>query len=246
MAHMGPPPLEAAAHLLPAPPDPHAGTLEAATTGKAHSERLVVETEDVDPRYLAMLLAFEDRRFPSHFGVDPLALIRAGVEYVWHGRIVSGASTLTMQLARILENKYQRAPLIKLRQIVRALQLEQRFTKREILRLYVNLAPFGGRQKGVRAASLAYFGKEPGQLSVGEAALLVALPQAPEIRRLDRYPEAAHRARDFVLKTVTAAGVLSPVEADLARLEPVPAKARAGSLASGHRADPQAPRRAGQ
>jgi penicillin-binding protein 1C len=97
------------------------------------------------------------------------------------------------------------------------------FTKREILKLYLSLAPFGGHLKGVRAASLAYFGKEPRNLSIGEAALLVALPQAPEIRRLDRHADAARRARDFVLKTVAAAGVVSAAEVELARREPVSA-----------------------
>jgi penicillin-binding protein 1C len=140
---------------------------------------------------------------------------------------VSGGSTLTMQVARILENQYRRAPAVKARQILRALQLEQQFSKREILRLYLNLAPFGGRIQGVRAASLAYFGKEPQRLTVGEAALLVALPQAPELRRLDRYAAKARRARDFVLATVVAAGVLSSEEAELARLETV-ANAAAG------------------
>jgi penicillin-binding protein 1C len=222
MAYIGDPPLNAAAYLLPAGAQVHHGP------GKqvADKPRLLVEPEDVDPLYLAMLLSFEDRRFYSHFGVDLFALARSALELVQYRRIVSGGSTLTMQVARILENQYRRAPAVKARQILRALQLEQQFSKREILRLYLNLAPFGGRIQGVRAASLAYFGKEPQHLTVGEAALLVALPQAPELRRLDRYADKARRARDFVLTTVVAAGVLSPAEAELARLETVIAARR--------------------
>ena len=168
-----------------------------------------------------MLFAFEDRRFYSHFGVDPFGIARAARDLVLKQRIVTGGSTLTMQVARLLDNQYKRTPSVKLRQIVRALQLEQQLTKKQILSLYLGLAPFGGRVKGVRAASLKYFGKEPHNLSIAEAALLVALPQAPEARRLDRDAEAALRARNFVLKTVTAAGVLTPEEAQRAQLEPV-------------------------
>ena len=204
MAYIGDPPLNTAAYLLPAGAQAQHGAGKQAG-GK---QRLLVEPEDVDPLYLAMLLSFEDRRFYSHFGVDLYALARSALELVQYRRIVSGGSTLTMQVARILENQYRRAPGVKARQILRALQLEEQFSKREILRMYLNLAPFGGRIQGVRAASLAYFGKEPQRLTVGEAALLVALPQAPELRRLDRYADKARRARDFVLATVVAAGVL--------------------------------------
>ncbi|MDP1908642.1 MAG: transglycosylase domain-containing protein, partial [Hyphomicrobium sp.] len=182
---------------------------------------LALSPDQVDARYLRMLFAFEDRRFYSHAGVDPFGIARAARDLVLKQRIVTGGSTLTMQVARLLDNQYKRTPSVKLRQIVRALQLEQRFTKKQILSLYLGLAPFGGRVKGVRAASLKYFGKEPQTLSIAEAALLVALPQAPEARRLDRDAEAARRARNFVLKTVTAAGVLTPAEAQRAQLEPV-------------------------
>ncbi|MGZ5919509.1 MAG: transglycosylase domain-containing protein [Hyphomicrobium sp.] len=206
MARMDPPSTETAALLA-----------AVAVTGQPAS--VPVTPEDVDPRYLAMLLAFEDRRFYSHFGVDPYALTRAGFEFVRYGRIISGGSTLTMQVARILDNKYKRSTSVKVRQIIHAIALESRFTKREILTLYLNLAPFGGKIKGVRAAALTYFGKTPEQLSVGEAALLVALPQAREARRLDRHLNAARRSRDFVLNTVVVAGVLSPAEAEEGKRE---------------------------
>ncbi len=217
IARMEPSSLEAAQRLLAPPQSDRTQSMIAAR----HPGYLPVEPEDVDPRYLAMLLAFEDRRFYSHFGVDPYALTRAALELVWHGRIVSGGSTLTMQVARILDNEYKRSTAVKLRQIARALQLEARFTKREILKLYLNLAPFGGGIKGIRAASLAYFGRTPERLSLGEAALLVALPQAPEARRLDRHAGAARRSRNFVLITVAAAGVVSVAEAERGALETV-------------------------
>ena len=150
--------------------------------------RLPLDVEEVDPRYLAMLIAFEDKRFRSHRGVDPWAVGRAAWQLVGHQRIVSGGSTLTMQVARLLQGEHERTGAGKIRQSLRALELERRLSKDAILRLYLRLAPFGGNLEGVRAASLAYFGKEPRRLSLAEAALLVALPQSPEMRRPDRFP----------------------------------------------------------
>jgi murein L,D-transpeptidase YcbB/YkuD len=216
MAQLGPPPLQTVSHLLPTWAPSEADQKQEATP-------VALSPEQVDPRYLRMLFAFEDRRFYSHYGVDPFGIVRAARDLVWKQRIVTGGSTLTMQVARLLDNQYKRTASVKLRQIVRAFQLEQQLTKKEILSLYLGLAPFGGRVKGVRAASLKYFGKEPQNLTDAEAALLVALPQAPEARRLDRDAKAALRARNFVLRTVTAAGVLTPEEAQRAQLEPVAA-----------------------
>ena len=115
------------------------------------------------------------------------------------GHIVSGGSTITMQLARLMEPRRERSVYAKLRQMVRAIEIERQLSKDQILDLYLALAPFGGNLEGIRAASIAYFGKEPKRLSLAESALLVALPQSPETRRLDRYPDAAHAARDRVL-----------------------------------------------
>ncbi|MDP3603042.1 MAG: penicillin-binding protein 1C [Bosea sp. (in: a-proteobacteria)] len=184
--------------------------------------KLPVGTGDVDPRYLAMLKAYEDRRFDSHAGIDPLGLVRAAGQMLWNGRIVSGGSTLTMQVARLLEPREERTLAAKLRQAVRAVELERRFTKTQILDLYLTLAPFGGNLEGVRAASLAWFGKEPKRLSTAEAALLVALPQSPETRRPDRFIEAARKARDRVLARVEQAGLATAAEVAAARDEPVP------------------------
>jgi penicillin-binding protein 1C len=144
------------------------------------------------------------------------------VQMVHHARLVSGGSTLTMQVARLLDGKHERTPGGKLRQMARAIELERALTKTEILRLYLRLAPFGGNLEGVRAASLAYFGKEPRRLSLGESALLVALPQSPEVRRLDRNPQAARRARDRVLARAVKSNVITAAEAEKAKAEPIP------------------------
>ncbi|TCR70394.1 penicillin-binding protein 1C [Bosea sp. BK604] len=184
--------------------------------------KLPVGHDDVDPRYLAMLKAFEDKRFDGHHGIDPGAMLRAAGQMLLSGRIVSGGSTLTMQVARLLEPREERSLAAKLRQAVRAVELERRFSKNEILDLYLTLAPFGGNLEGVRAASFAYFGKEPKRLSTAEAALLVALPQSPEQRRPDRSVEAASKARDRVLARVEAAGLATKDEVAAAREEPIP------------------------
>ena len=164
--------------------------------------RLAIKPEDVDPRFIALLTAYEDKRFFSHRGVDPQALLRAAYLWVTNGRIVSGGSTLTMQVARLLEPRTERSLAAKARQMVRAIQLERVMSKRDILDLYLEIAPYGGNLEGLRAASLAYFGKEPRRLTLSEAALLVALPQSPEWRRPDRAPEMARAARDRVLDRV--------------------------------------------
>ena len=184
--------------------------------------RLPASREDVDPRFVELLLAYEDKRFNSHPGVDPLALGRAFVQLVRSGRVVSGASTITMQVARLLEPHAERNVIAKLRQMALALALERALGKDEILALYLSLAPYGGNIEGVRAAALAYFGKEPRRLTLGEAALLVALPQSPEQRRPDRSTDAARKARDRVLERVATAGIVSGDEIARARREPGP------------------------
>jgi penicillin-binding protein 1C len=218
---IGPPPLEAAEAESVTVLDRNNRLLRAFTT-KDGRWRLPLEVSEVDPRYLAILMAYEDKRFYAHGGVDAYAVLRAGYLFARHGQILSGGSTLTMQVARLLDGKHERTGAGKLRQIARALQLEERLSKEQILRLYLRLAPFGGNIEGVRAASLAYFGKEPKHLSAGEAALLVALPQSPERRRPDRNNEAARKARDRVLDRAVEEGVLPKAEAERAKSERVP------------------------
>src|SRR6202020_277320 len=132
-----------------------------------------------------------------------------------------GGSTITMQLARLMEPRRQRCVSAKLRQMVRAIEIERQMSKGQILDLYLAMAPFGGNLEGIRAASIAYFGKEPKRLSLSESALLVALPQSPENRRLDRYPNAARAARDRVLDRMVEDGVVSEADAVSAKELPV-------------------------
>ncbi|MDO5606756.1 MAG: penicillin-binding protein 1C, partial [Paracoccus sp. (in: a-proteobacteria)] len=151
-------------------------------------------------------------------------VIRAAAQALRHGRIVSGASTLSMQTARLLENGPTADWRGKLRQARLAMALERRIGKEGILALYLRLAPYGGNTEGVRAASLMWFGKEPVRLTPAEAALLVALPQAPEARRPDMPARraAALRARDRVIDRAQAMGIIDAEAAELARATPLP------------------------
>jgi|FEC22Drversion2_1045045.scaffolds.fasta_scaffold02081_2 penicillin-binding protein 1C len=195
--------------------------------------RLKTTVDDVDPVYLALLKAYEDRRFDEHPGVDPLAAVRAAEQWLSRGRIVSGASTLSMQAARLLEPR-PRSLITKTIQSARALQLEWRYSKREVLAIYLTLAPMGGNLEGVRAASFAYFGKEPKHLSAAEAALLVAIPQSPERRRPDRSPAAAQAARERVLDRGLQHQVIDATLRDMASSRPVPNRRLAMPLHAPH------------
>lgn len=181
------------------------------------------DTASVSPLYLEALLQYEDRWFRRHPGVNPWALVRAARQWASHGRIVSGGSTLTMQVARILDDSpgSTRSAGGKLVQMLRALQLEAHLTKDEILTLYLERAPFGGTIEGVEAASWAYLGKPAARLSHAEAALLAVLPQAPTRLRPDRDPDAARIARDKVLERMATLGVWSREQVDDAMIEPV-------------------------
>ncbi len=226
--------LDAADRAFP-PPLPEAATVSAevldtdgqllrAFATKDGLWRLKTTAADVDPQLVKMLVAYEDRRFYEHSGIDLMAFGRAGWQLLTNGRIVSGGSTLSMQVARLIEPRRERSLTTKLIQIARALQIERRLEKSEILDLYLTHAPYGGNLEGVRAASLAYLGKEPKRLSTAEAALLVALPQLPERRRPDRYRENAEAARKRVLQRMETAGVLEPGEIARAEIAPLPEK----------------------
>lgn len=201
------------------------GTVLRAFLSPDQTWRLPTTPADVDPLYLAMLMAYEDARFRWHPGVDPLAVLRAAGQAVVHGAVVSGASTLTMQAARLLEPRPRTLPS-KLIEMARALQLTARLGREGVLGVYLTLAPFGGNIEGVRAASLAWWGKEPRHLTPGQAALLVALPQNPNGLRPDRYPDAARAARSKVLGRMVAAGLLTATQAAEAEAEPLPTDRR--------------------
>lgn len=199
--------------------------------------RMAVGLDSVDPTYVAMLIRYEDKRFYDHGGIDLIAMTRAVGQAVWNQQVVSGGSTLTMQVARLLEESGTGSWQGKLRQIRLALALEQRLTKDEILTLYLNRAPFGGNIEGVRAASLAWFGRPPLRLTPSEAALLVALPQSPEARRPDRDPDNAQAARDRVLARMQEQGLLDASTALAAMTEPVSSRRFPFPLLAPHLAD---------
>lgn len=184
--------------------------------------RLPVARSGVDPRFLVLLQSYEDRHFSQHSGIDWPALLRAGGQWLAAGHIVSGGSTLAMQVARLIEPRSERSILAKLRQIIRAHQIEARVGRAGVLRLYLQLAPYGGNIEGIRAASLIWFGREPKLLTWGEMALLVALPQSPEARRPDRFPQQALAARNRVLTRAVQQGLIPPAAAAKAMREPVP------------------------
>ena len=186
--------------------------------------RVPVTLDDVSPLYVQALVGYEDRAFWRHPGVNPLALARAGGQWIANGRVVSGGSTLTMQVARLLEPPppgARRSLAVKLKQALRALQIEARLSKREILELYLNRAPMGGMVEGVEMASRAYLGKPARDLSAGEAALLAVLPQAPSRLRPDRAPQAARIARDKLLARMQSAGAWDAATVADARLETI-------------------------
>ncbi|SNY70656.1 peptidoglycan glycosyltransferase PbpC [Pantoea sp. GL120224-02] len=160
--------------------------------------RYPVTLEEVSPDYIQALLTYEDRWFWHHPGINPMAIVRAIGQNLLHHGIVSGGSTLTMQVARLIDPQ-PRTLRGKVVQAWRALQLEWHLSKRDILTLYLNRAPFGGTVEGIGAASWMWLGKPPSQLTKGEAALLAVLPQAPSRLRPDRWPQRAEAARNKVL-----------------------------------------------
>ena len=182
--------------------------------------RYPVHTSEVSPYYLDALLTYEDRWFYQHPGVNPLALVRATWQNLSGARVVSGGSTLSMQVARLLD-PHSRTLHGKLRQLWRTAQLEWHLSKEEILNLYLNRAPFGGTLQGVAAASWAYLGKSPSQLTHAEAALLAVLPQAPSRLRPDRHPQRAQEARDKVLRRLAEFQVWPQSAVDEALEEPL-------------------------
>ncbi|MGE0238344.1 MAG: penicillin-binding protein 1C [Parvibaculaceae bacterium] len=236
MKRLGPPPLGEKLSYSPLVVDRDGKLLRPFTTQDGYW-RLPARPSEVDRRFIAMLIAYEDKRFYAHHGVDPVAMLRAVGQAAWNGRVVSGGSTITMQVARLLEPRPERTLEAKLAEMIRAVQLESRLSKEDILALYLALAPYGGNIEGTRAAALAYFGKEPARLSTAEAALLVALPQAPETRRPDRFPQAARAARDRALALLARKGVINDDQAKAAKLEPAPAARKLFPLFAAHVAE---------
>lgn len=182
--------------------------------------RYPVTLEQVSPNYIEALLNYEDRWFYWHPGFNPFAIIRALLQNIKSGRVISGGSTLSMQVARLIDPHSRTIPG-KLKQILRAIQLEWYFSKQEILSYYLNHAPFGGPLEGVQVASLTYLGKSARLLSHAEAALLAVLPQAPSRLRPDRHAKRAEQARNKVLDRLLTLNVWTASQVQEAKIETV-------------------------
>jgi len=189
-------------------------------TGSDQQWRLPVAANALSPHLKNATIALEDERFYSHYGVDPIAIARAAWQNLIHGKVVSGASTLPMQIARMLDPQ-PRTWSVKVVEAFRAVQLENHFTKDELLTLYLNIAPYGGNVRGAEAAARTYFNKAAKHLTVEEAALLAAIPQSPEQLRPDRHADRALVRRDYAITRMRDEGFLNEVEALAARETPL-------------------------
>lgn len=169
------------------------------------------------------ILTVEDRWFYYHYGINPISIATTLYDNLKAGEVVRGGSTITMQLARLMEPKARTIPN-KLIEMFRALQLEHAYSKSEILTFYFNMLPYGGNIVGTGAASRFYFNKPQNALSLGEAALLAAIPNSPERLRPDRFPENARKAREKVLNRLLARRQISKQEWQEASQEPIPKK----------------------
>jgi len=167
----------------------------------------------------------EDRRFRDHRGVDLISVIRAVLQNIRSGRVVSGASTITSQLIR-LSHPRPRTIQTKLIEFAAAVKAEQVFSKDRILELYLNRAPFGGNIRGVEVAARMYFSKSAAELSLAEAALLVGMLKGPSLYRPDRNPETSRSRRDFILSLLAERGIISGGQLRLALSEPLPEERR--------------------
>ncbi len=179
-----------------------------------------VRLKGISPWLQKATIAVEDRRFFEHRGIDPIAVFRAAGQNITRARVVSGASTLTMQLCRLLSPR-PRTFTAKSIEAFRALQIESRLDKIEILERYLGLAPYGGNIRGVEAASRIWFGKSAADLCLPEAALLAGLPQSPSRLRPDRYPERAENRRATVLRAMVREGMITPAEFRSASEQPL-------------------------
>ena len=178
--------------------------------------RFPIPLDEMSPWIMQATIAAEDERFHEHSGVDTTALLRAVLQNLYAAEVVSGASTISMQLCRMVDDR-PRTITAKLIETSRAIQIERRYSKSEILEHYLNIAPYGGNVRGIEAASLRYFQKSAGNLSLGEAALLAGLPKSPTRFRPDRYPERAKIRQAYVLRRMREVGMISSRQEQLAR-----------------------------
>jgi penicillin-binding protein 1C len=196
------------------------GNLLRAFTNKDGLWLMPVELKEINPQLINATLSIEDNRFRKHFGVDPFAVMRAARLNFKNGKTISGASTISMQVIRIIENR-KRSLSNKIIEAVHAIKIEMLYSKDEILKLYFEIAPYGGNIHGVKAASLRYFNKYPADLTLSECALLAGIPQSPTKLRPNRYPDRAKKRRDRVLASMVRNGYITVAEDNEAIKEPV-------------------------
>ena len=180
------------------------------------------ESDEVPDKFKQALIAFEDKRFYRHIGVDALALGRAMVQNVKRGRVVSGGSTITMQVIRLSRKGKPRNIFQKVTEMVLATRLELRSSKDDILAMYASHAPFGGNVVGLEAASWRYFGKNPDNLSWAEAACLAVLPNSPALVTPGRNRQVLRQKRDDLLRRMESQGILNSTTLELALSESLP------------------------
>lgn len=176
----------------------------------------------VPEKFAKAIILFEDKRFRYHPGIDPLSMVRALVQNVRSGRVVSGGSTLTMQVIRMARQNKARTFLEKLIEMVMATRLEWRHTKDEILAIYAAHAPFGGNVVGLEAACWRYFGRQPSELSWSEAALLAVLPNNPSLIHLSRNRDLLLAKRNRLLQKIKDRGWIDDLTLELSLAEPLP------------------------
>ena len=167
------------------------------------------------------VLEYEDKYFYDHPGINPVAIIRAFYQNITSGHIISGASTLTMQVTRLMEPK-ERTYLNKIYEILRALKIEIKYSKEEILKLYLDHAPYGGNIIGYQAAALRYFNVIPTKLTWGQAAMLAVLPNAPGLISPVSNPQILIEKRNTLLKHLMQAAIIDTETCDLACREEIP------------------------
>ncbi|WP_207906938.1 penicillin-binding protein 1C [Cocleimonas flava] len=180
--------------------------------------------QQIPDKFKTSLVAFEDKRFYKHFGVDPLAIARALNLNLKAGRIVSGGSTISMQVIRLASQNPERSLTEKAIEAFRALRLETRYSKDQIMNYYASHAPFGGNVVGLEAASWRYFGRNPQQLSWAESAMLAVLPNSPALIHPGRKRDTLKAKRDRLLLKLFQQEKLSKLDYQLAIAEPLPEK----------------------
>jgi penicillin-binding protein 1C len=201
------------------------------TVGSDDQWRIPVKLEDISPWLIGATIAVEDQRFLEHAGVDSNAVVRAAYQNATSAEVVSGASTITMQLCRMLHPR-PRSLASKFIEAVQAIQLEQQLSKREILSCYLNVAPYGGNLRGVEAAAQRYFNKSASNLSLGEATLIAGLPQSPSRFRPDRFPHLARKRQRYVLDRMLALDLVTQKQKQNALHEPIQLARRSTNLGS--------------